>query len=209
MRTGCFAFCFLSLVLTCTLAPERATCCKISRRVCAYFLIKLTTAALTFFFFCPLFKHLAYNLATDKLKPLTLIANITPAIHPAPSQWEQLAVIISSHSLTPMCTRWGEKDRRRKQDSATYWRSYWTHQGRKKSGSCHHPPLFNSIHQEVYISLYTYRCKVLGKAVRPALTIKPRSLTCAQHLTKNRRKRHEARLTLHSVNYHDNKHRAE
>lgn len=150
MRTGCFAFCFLSLVLTCTLAPERATCCKISRRVCAYLVIKLTTAALTFF--CPLFKHLDYNLATDKLKPLTLIANITPAIHPAPSQWEQLAVIISSHSLTPMCTRWGEKDRRIKQDSATYWRSYWTHQGREKSGSCH--PVITHL----YLTQFTKKC---------------------------------------------------
>lgn len=55
-----------------------------------------------------------YSLVSDKLKALTLIANITPTTRQSiqlPSRWEQLAVMISSHSLTPVCTQWGEEKR--------------------------------------------------------------------------------------------------
>lgn len=46
--------------------------------------IKINHSSKKFVF--PLFKHLACNLAIEELKALTLIVNITAAIHPAPPQ---------------------------------------------------------------------------------------------------------------------------
>ncbi len=64
----------LYFLVICALAPVRARSCK--RHVCVCLVIKTNHSSKKLF---PVFKHLSYNLASDKLKPLTLVVNITPA----------------------------------------------------------------------------------------------------------------------------------